>query len=118
MLINLTKQLDALTETLRLVSNVTGHIEPGQKVELDVISAAPDLFATVNVLDNPILAGTAQLLTEVPVEIQVKWSVTMNRKPLNPGTDFLVTNNAEGPSVAFLFKPEFIDLGFAKTLIP
>src|SRR5215210_2229203 len=104
MLLNLTQQLNALTETLRLVSDVAGLVEPGQKVELEVMSAAPDLFATVNVLDNPVVGGTAQLLTQIPVEIQVTWSVTMNGKPLKPGTDFLATNNAEGPSVAFLFK--------------
>ena len=79
MLIELTKQLDVLTETLQLVSNVTGQIEPGQKVELDVISRAPNLFATVNVLGNPVVGGVAQLLTQVPVEIQVKWIVRMDK---------------------------------------
>ncbi|MBD0371204.1 MAG: hypothetical protein ICV60_10245 [Pyrinomonadaceae bacterium] len=118
MLLNLKNQLDALTDTLHLVSNVAGPVEPGQKVELEVVSGAPDLFATVNALDNPVLAGTAQLLTQVPVEIQVTWSVTLNGKPLKSGTDFLATNNVEGPSVAFLFKPEFIDLGFSKNPFP
>ena len=118
MLLNLTKQLDALTETLHLLSNLAGPVEPGQKIELEVVSAAPDLFATVSVLDNPVVGGVAQLLTQVPVEILVTWSVTKAGKPVKPGTDFLVTNNAEGSSGTFFFKPEFVDLGFARNPSP
>ena len=37
---------------------------------------------------------------------------------LTPGVDYFVTNNAEGPSVSFLFQPEFIDFGLDKDPIP
>lgn len=117
MLFDLAKQLDALTNTLRLVSNVIVPVEPGQKVELEVLSAAPDLFVTDKVLDNPLLAGTAQLLTQIPVEIRVAWSVTDGAERLSPGVDFLATNEMRGPSVDFIFKPPFLELGTVKPLV-
>lgn len=117
MLFDVVKQLNALTETLRLVSNVSVPVEPGQKVELKILSAAPDLFVTDKVLDNPILTGVAQLLTQIPVEIQVRWSVTDGERKLSPGVDFLATNGMAGPFVDFIFKPEFLELGTVKPLV-
>jgi len=117
MLFDVVKQLDVLTETLRLVSNVAVPVEPGQKVELKVLSGAPDLFVTDKVLDNPVLAGAAQLLTQIPVEIRVKWSVTDGERTLDPGQDFLATNGIEGPFVDFIFKPPLLDLGTVKPLV-
>ena len=117
MLFDVLKQLDALTNTLHLVSNVAVPVEPGQKVELKVLSGAPDLFVTDQVLDNPILTGTAQLLTQIPVEIRVKWSVSDGERTLEPGVDFLATNNLQGPAVDFFFKPAFLELGTVRPLV-
>jgi len=117
MLFDVAKQLDALTETLRLVSNIAVPVEPGQKVEVKVLSGVPDLFVTDKVLDNPLPAGVAQLLTQIPVEIQVSWSVTDGERTLEPGVDFLATNGMKGPSVDFLFKPPLLELGTVKPLV-
>ena len=82
MLFDLAKQLDALTNTLRLVSNVIVPVEPGQKVELKVLSAAPDLFVTDKVLDNPLLAGTqVRLRTDFETRSQPDTTVFT---PCNP----------------------------------
>jgi hypothetical protein len=88
MLFDVLKQLNVLTETLHLVSNIASTVEPGQKVELQVLSGAPDLFVTDKVLDNSILTGAAQLVTQIPVGIHVEWSVRDgDRKLLQPGVD-------------------------------
>jgi len=122
MLFGVLEQLNALTDTLRIVSNVPTTIQPGQRVELQVLSGAPDLFVTEPILD--VATELLKLVTQIPVEIQVRWSVKgwseIEEKMIDlvPGVDFVATDGIEGPSSAFFFKPLFYELGAAPVLMP
>src|ERR1043165_9356039 len=93
--IDVLQQLRDWADTISIVSSVTGPVEPGQKVDLQILSSAREIWATDNIGNVPIGIGTGTLLPSLPVRLKVAWTVKNEAdKILTPGTHYLITKAA------------------------
>jgi hypothetical protein len=119
------RQLQDWADTVSIVSTVTGPIEPGQRVDLEILSSARELSVTDSVANVQLPVGTGTLLPSLPVRLKVAWRVTTKvktphgekEKTLTPGTDYLITkaaqsaNSGQGQLISMIFMPPIVELG-------
>jgi hypothetical protein len=118
-------QLRDLGNTLSIVSDVLGPVEPGQAVNIEIVSTAQELLASDPLslvgVSTPLPAPAAQLLASTSVRVKVEWNVYAlgGRYPalLSPGVDYLMNAVTPGPNaghgdtaVSFLFSPPIIEM--------
>ncbi|HEX8572289.1 MAG TPA: hypothetical protein VF759_06020 [Allosphingosinicella sp.] len=124
MAVNLEDQLRDWLGTLRIVSNATGPVRPGQRVDLSILSSAREMSGGEALLlpaVQNVLGSAGRALSQAPVRVKVKWEVEREKgedqfETLVPGTDFLAnahTLDAEGlqgAAISLTFMPEFVPL--------
>jgi hypothetical protein len=101
-LTSVVEQLNKLADSLSIITNVGGPIEPGQKVEFNIVTSIADIAASETLATIPL---------GIPVDIQVSWTVEDGNGNQLTGADFLSRNPLTGLNVFLLFKPPIIDLG-------
>jgi hypothetical protein len=118
MAIDLLLQLLDWANTIHMVSTATGLIEPGQKVDLQILSSARNMFVIDSVGGIQLPVGTGTLLPSLPVKLKVAWLVKDDEgNTLNPGTDYLITkaapsvNSGQGQLISLIFMPPIVELG-------
>jgi hypothetical protein len=99
-------QLNFVADSLRLVMDVAGVVQPGSTVGAQVVSSLSDLNAVDTV-------GPTSIPLARPVDIEVSWHVHdesgMERWL---GVDFVSTGGLGGTSAGFIFKPPIVELTY------
>ncbi|MFY9620476.1 MAG: hypothetical protein WAM70_07430 [Pyrinomonadaceae bacterium] len=96
------EQLNKLANSLSIITNALGPIEPGQKVEFNLVSSIADMSVSETLATIPL---------DIPVKVQVKWTVEDENGNQLTGADFFTPSPLTTLNVFFLFKPPIIDLG-------
>ena len=124
-------QLRELSKNLSVVTNVLGPVEPGQAIEVEVLSTAQQATAS-DPLGLQAVVGTlpaAQLLSQMSVRLKVDWKVFRVvegvKEELTLGKDFLMPTAARGETAgmtgdkaSMLFSPPIIELEIREGLPP
>jgi hypothetical protein len=102
MLTSVAEQLKTIVESLSIVTNAAGPIEPGQKVEFNIVSSITDLAASESLATIPL---------SIPIDVQVSWTIEDENGTQLDEADVLSPNPLTGLNLFLLFKPPIVDLG-------
>ena len=101
-----TDQLNFVADSLRLVTDFAGVVQPGSTVGAEVVSSLSELNGV-----DPL--GFAIPLVR-PVDIEVSWHVhDESGVERGPGVDFVSTGGLGGTSADFVLKPPIVELTYA-----
>jgi hypothetical protein len=99
-------QLNFVADSLRLVTDAAGVVQPGNTVNAEVVSSLSDLNAVDSV-------GPTSIPLARPVDIEVTWHVyDESGIERGPGVDFVSTGGLGGISAGFVFKPPIVELTY------
>lgn len=118
-------QLSDLARTLSLVSDQIGPVEPGQTVNVEIVSTAQQLLAadplSLAGITGTLPAPATQLLSMNSVRLKVEWNLFKYERrawrALKLGIDYLmpvvargIDAGMSGAQASFLFKPPIVEL--------